>query len=146
MMAIISGSLILNVTMKESNISLKETMGLANATKSYDAAKKSSNTIACTIAVCMGFVFCASGIILLVANMFDEDGYVQIFVWLIFVNICVGIIGVLYTGVLCSYSTCPLSKMDWLTGALILIAVLVYLVSWIYFVSVANSYILQKTT
>ncbi|KAJ2940061.1 hypothetical protein O0L34_g14096 [Tuta absoluta] len=131
--------------MKASDVSLRRTKTLTNTTLDYGAVVKNSNTFALTIGVCMGFVYCFCGIILLFANMFDSECFVQIFVWLILVNIIVGVIGVIYTAIKCSYGPCILSNMDWLSGAAVLVLILAYCALWFYFVSVANSYVIEKT-
>ncbi|KAL0811223.1 hypothetical protein ABMA28_009652 [Loxostege sticticalis] len=92
----------------------------------------------------MGVMFMFTGMILLLATLTDQEGLVQVFVWLTFLNIVLGFILTFLIGCDCLLRpACILSGMDWLSAAATLVIFVTYLFIWFYFVVVANSYVLN---
>ncbi|XP_063834513.1 uncharacterized protein LOC135083719 isoform X3 [Ostrinia nubilalis] len=92
----------------------------------------------------MSIVFMITGSILLFATITDQEGLVQIFVWVTFLNVLVGFILTFMVGFSCLFrSSCLLSSMDWLSGSALLVMFVAYMFLWIYFIVVANSYVLN---
>ncbi|XP_026729942.1 uncharacterized protein LOC113495428 isoform X2 [Trichoplusia ni] len=105
-----------------------------------EALSQLSNLIS-TAVTAISISFMLGGVILLIANLTDQEGLAQIFVVLVFLNIVVGSVLILAIGMECILEPiCLLGKMDWLSAATCLIMMVFYLVLWFYFVCVVNTY------
>ncbi|KAH9643474.1 hypothetical protein HF086_017255 [Spodoptera exigua] len=101
-----------------------------------------------TTSICaMSLIFMMAGVCLLISTFVDQEGYAQAFIWLIMLNILIGLLLILAITCEClTRSKCYLGDMDWLSGAMILITIVFYLILWYYFACVANTYVLNRNT
>ncbi|CAB3223023.1 unnamed protein product [Arctia plantaginis] len=94
-----------------------------------------------------GFAFVIAGFFLLVADLIDESGFAQVFVWLTLLNIIFGTVALLAMGVHCTLKeTRCLLNMDWLESAVFIVSCFFYYALYFYFIMVANSYVVNGDT
>ncbi|CAH1641582.1 unnamed protein product [Spodoptera littoralis] len=149
-LSISTGAITLGVVEQKTNIDYDQVLSIynnaTNSTKPEQALSDLNGIIITTITV-MSVIFMLAGLCLLFATLADQEGYAQGFVWLIFLNILLGLLIILAITYECLMkSKCFLGHMDWLSGAIALIIVVFYLILWFYFISVANTYVLNGNT
>ncbi|RVE39943.1 hypothetical protein evm_015407 [Chilo suppressalis] len=86
------------------------------------------NTIIATGITCSSAVFILAGMCLLFGNLAYQEGFVQAFVWVTFVNVLVGYLLIVMVGFECvALEGCLIGHMDWLSSAAFLVAIFFYL-------------------
>ncbi|KAJ0170943.1 hypothetical protein K1T71_013715 [Dendrolimus kikuchii] len=143
-LAVVSGAITLSVVEKTSNTSfdnLKNVTNIRDASKAYSSLGSLIQSAITFMSVCFMLV----GVILLLSTLAGSEGMVQIFVWVTFLNVIIGFVAILLITMECLVKTnqCLVGGMDWLSGATVLVMLSIYLFVWIYFIIVANSYVLN---
>ncbi|CAH2097213.1 unnamed protein product [Euphydryas editha] len=127
---------------QRSNINYDKVHDASHIKKPQEAMDKLGVLVSSGISM-MSTVFMITGLCLLFGTLADAEGLVQIFVWVTFLNVIIGFLMVLGTAFECLMKTsCILSGMDWLSGSALLVLIVGYLLLWIYFICVANSYVM----
>ncbi|XP_045532692.1 uncharacterized protein LOC123720202 isoform X1 [Pieris brassicae] len=143
--SIMSGVIFLSVLEKKSNINYGKAQGVTNI-QATDQVMSATSVLIPTGMVIVSLIFMFTGVVLFFATLADDEGLVQVFVWLTFLGVLIGFIMVLMTACECLLKpACILSDFDWLSGSALLVLVIAYLFLWIYFITVANSYVIQNT-
>ncbi|XP_075986790.1 uncharacterized protein LOC142983683 isoform X2 [Anticarsia gemmatalis] len=96
--------------------------------------------------IVISMLFIVSGLFLLLGDLINEEGFVQLFVWLMLIAIALGYLVIAGLGYDCSASKFCILRVDWVSIAFTLTAYFFYLSMWIYFISVANSFVLNGDT
>ncbi|KAJ8709607.1 hypothetical protein PYW08_009611 [Mythimna loreyi] len=117
---------------------------VSNYTTPNQVVSDLSNLISMLITF-ISFVFMFAGLTLLFSTLSDQEGFAQMFVWLVFLNIFLGFIAILGISFECVYGQkkCLFGNMDWLSSSTCIVALISYLLLWYYFCCVANSYVLN---
>ncbi|XP_050357369.1 uncharacterized protein LOC126778064 [Nymphalis io] len=141
-LAIMTGVVGLSAVEQRSHINYQQIEDASHITKPEEAMAKLGVLVSTGISV-MSYLFMISGLCLLFGTLTDEEGVVQIFVWVMFFNVILGFIMVVATAFECLVkNSCLLSGLDWLSASALLVLIVCYLFLWIYFICVANSYIM----
>ncbi|XP_047539546.1 uncharacterized protein LOC125072954 [Vanessa atalanta] len=141
-LAIMTGVVGLSTVEQKSHMNYQKAKDATNISKPEEAMDKLGVLVSTGISV-MSYLFMITGVCLLFGTLIDEEGLVQIFVWVTFFNVILGFVMVLGTAIECiAKSSCILSELDWLSGSALLVLIIGYLFLWIYFICVANSYVL----
>ncbi|XP_041985395.1 uncharacterized protein LOC121737766 [Aricia agestis] len=139
-LAIVTGAIGLSVMQQRSNVNLDLVKNATDVT-AQNVIKKGSTLLTSVISFMM-VLFMIAGISLLIGNLWDNDGAIQGFVGIMLLNLLLGFICVVTTALQCiTQDQCLLSDFDWLSGAVILIAITGILFLWVYFTSIASSYL-----
>ncbi|XP_050682053.1 uncharacterized protein LOC126977320 [Leptidea sinapis] len=142
-LAIMSGVVVLSVMEKSSNINMGKVENLTYIKDPEGAASALSVILPSSISA-ISTIFMISGFILLFGTLSDDEGFVQVFVWLTFLAVVIGFIMVVAIAIECLLKpVCILKGLDWLSGSTLLIMTVAYLFLWIYFICVANTYVLK---
>ncbi|XP_013185387.1 uncharacterized protein LOC106130970 [Amyelois transitella] len=92
----------------------------------------------------MSVIYMFTGFVLLFAALTDQEGLVQVFVWLIFLAIVIGYLLVFLIGLECmTMKNCTLGGLDWLSASAVLTIICVYLAVWFYLICVANTFVVN---
>ncbi|XP_032523509.1 uncharacterized protein LOC116774843 [Danaus plexippus] len=141
--AIMTGVLTLSVILKNTELSYEKVQILTHIKNPSDALQRLNTLVTSGISM-MSCIFMFTGLVLLFGTLMDNDGFIQMFVWITFLNVVFGLILVIAVGYECTMmGSCVLAGMDWLSGSTLLVCIVGYLCLWIYFISIANSYVMS---
>ncbi|XP_045506788.1 uncharacterized protein LOC123702965 [Colias croceus] len=144
-LCIMTGVITLTVMEQSSNINANKVQNVSHIQKPEQAVSQIGLVIPSGIST-MATVFIITGLILLFATLIDDEGLVQVFVWLTFLAIVLGFVMVFLIACECLLKpVCFLAGMDWLSGSILLVLIVAYLFLWVYFISVANSYVISTS-
>ncbi|XP_052752820.1 uncharacterized protein LOC116413465 [Galleria mellonella] len=123
------------------NASFDNLKNITDIKKPEDVISRISNIISTGITT-VSYLFMIGGLALFYGTISGDEGVVQIFVWLTFLGVVIAYLLITMIAVECvTQSKCLLSDMDWLSGSATLVFAASYLCVWVYFISVANSYV-----
>ncbi|XP_053619842.1 uncharacterized protein LOC128680609 isoform X2 [Plodia interpunctella] len=93
----------------------------------------------------IAMIFIVMGYILIFAIITSQEGFIQLFVWIIFLATMIGFLIVILTGAECvAKSKCALYPLDWLSGSAVLVLMSSFFALWIYFICVANTVVIYS--
>ncbi|XP_021204120.1 uncharacterized protein LOC114252953 [Bombyx mandarina] len=145
-LAITTGGITLSVIEQHSNVSYDN---LKNVTTIRDPNKAFSHigSLIRSGVTTMSVFFMLMGVVLLFGTLTNSEGMVQVFVWVLFLNIVFAfflVIAICFECVLYD-DRCIFGEMDWLSSSALLVLIITYLFLWIYFISVANGYVMNES-
>ncbi|XP_059050536.1 uncharacterized protein LOC131845489 isoform X2 [Achroia grisella] len=124
---IMTGVTSLCILEQTNNVSFDNIKNITDISKPDEVLSRISNLITSGITT-MSYLFMFSGLLLFFASISDDEGLAQGFVWLTFLAVVIGYVLVAVIAVECTLqSKCLLSKMDWLSGATLLVLAVGYL-------------------
>ncbi|XP_034837087.1 uncharacterized protein [Maniola hyperantus] len=139
--AIMTAVISLGTVAQKTKLNYHDIYNIKNIKNTGDAMDKSSTLVSTGISA-FSCAFMFTGLMLLFGTLFDSEGLIQVFVWITFLNVITGFGMVIAIAVECLVKvSCILSDLDWLSASTVLVLTLAYLFVWIYFISVANSYV-----
>ncbi|KAJ8715505.1 hypothetical protein PYW07_009987 [Mythimna separata] len=147
-LSITTGALSLGVIEQRSNFNYKSVFKMYKDASNFTSPDQAVSSLSHIISTCIAFIsfsFMIGGIALLFSTLSDQEGFAQMFVWLVFLNIFIGFMVVIAVSYECIYGSneCVFGNMDWLSASTCTIVMVSYLFLWYYFCCVANSYVLN---